>query len=324
MTRNGTNPYGPGVADRSGSRRAFAALLTGALAVAAAVCAVPSHAATADAVAWPTAGQGAIVIGSGSVLASPGQRSVPIASVAKVMTAVEVLRSHPLAPGAQGPTLTVSRQDVIDTAVDRTQDQSVVAVATGERLTERQALEGLLLPSGNNIAQLLARWAAGSHATFVARMNADAGRLGLHHTRYTDPSGFAASTVSTAADQVLLIRAAMADPTFATIVAMPTAVLPVAGRVLTTDHILGIDGVLGGKTGSDTAAGGCFVFAEARQVAGRPVTVYGAVLGQPGPLLVTNALHASETLADAYLGMLNVGDAVAVRGPLKITRHTRG
>lgn len=56
-------------------------------------------------------------------------------------------------------------------------------------------------------------------------------RLGMTGTRYTDPSGLAASTVSTAADQVLLGRAVMAQPVLAGIVATRTAVVPVAGPV---------------------------------------------------------------------------------------------
>ena len=51
-----------------------------------------------------------------------------------------------------------------------------MSIAAGERLTERQALQALLLPSANNIAAVLARWDAGSADRFVARMNAAHGR----------------------------------------------------------------------------------------------------------------------------------------------------
>ena len=61
-----------------------------------------------------------------------------------------------------------------------------MSIAAGEQLTERQALQALLLPSANNIAAVLARWAAGSADRFVARMNATARSLGMTHTRYTD------------------------------------------------------------------------------------------------------------------------------------------
>ena len=76
---------------------------------------------------------------------------------------------------------------------------SLVPVTAGERVSERQALEALLLPSADNMAWILARWDAGSQAGFVARMNTAARTLGMTATRYTDPSGLDATTVSTSA-----------------------------------------------------------------------------------------------------------------------------
>ena len=51
----------------------------------------------------------------------------------------------------------------------------------GEKLTELQALQALLVPSGNNIVSLLARCDAGLQAALVAKMNAAAGPAGLQH-----------------------------------------------------------------------------------------------------------------------------------------------
>ncbi len=99
-------------------------------------------------------------------------------------------------------------------------------VVAGETITERQALEALLLPSADNMAWILARWDAGSQAAFVARMNDTARRLGMTGTSYTDPSGLDPSTTSTAADQVRLGLAAMRVPALAAIAAMPTALVP--------------------------------------------------------------------------------------------------
>ena len=106
-------------------------------------------------------------------------------------------RGHPAAPG-DAPPSTLTAADVADTDRRRGQQESVVSIAAGERLTERQALQALLLPSANNIAAVLARWDAGSADRFVAEMNATARSLGMSHTRYTDPSGYDDATVSTA------------------------------------------------------------------------------------------------------------------------------
>lgn len=247
---------------------------------------------------WPADGQAAYAIGSGQHQVGPGGRPAPIASLAKVMTALVVLRAAPLAEKGDGFRMTVSAADVAETQTRRERDESVVEVAEGEVLTERQALTALLLPSANNVAVMLARKQSGSVTAFVAKMNATARGLGMTDTHYTDPSGFEADTVSTAADQLVLATAAMKDPTFASIVALPRADLPVAGVVENTDFLLGTGGFVGIKTGSHDAAGGCFMFRAYRTIGGRSVVVTGVVLGQPGRRLVEAGQYAALQLVD--------------------------
>ena len=252
---------------------------------------------------WPAAGQAAFVeTGWSAIHAGPGQHPAPIASVAKVMTAYVVLRDHPLAGGEDGPAITLTGADVFDTDRRRAQGESVVSVAVGEELTERQALQALLLPSANNIAAVLAEWDAGSVDGFVDRMNGAARSLGMTHTRYTDPSGFDDATVSTAADQVRVVAAAMRLPAFAGIVATPSAWLPVAGIVHNTNGLLGHDGFVGVKTGSDDAAGGCFAFRAIRRIGGRETAITGVVLGQPGEDQIGAGLVAAAAMVDRIAG----------------------
>jgi serine-type D-Ala-D-Ala carboxypeptidase (penicillin-binding protein 5/6) len=251
---------------------------------------------------WPAYGQAAVQIGHATVQAGPHQHPAPIASVAKVMTAYLVLRDHPLRQGEEGPAIELTDDDVADTDRRRGQEESVVPVAAGELLTERQALLALLLPSANNIAAVLARWDAGSTERFVARMNSAARSLGMLHTRYTDPSGYDDATVSTAADQVRIVDRAMGLPVFASIVATPTATLPVAGTVQNTNALLGHDGFVGVKTGSDDAAGGCFAFRAIRWIHGRRTTLTGVVLGQPGHDRIAAGLAAAGAMVDRIAG----------------------
>jgi D-alanyl-D-alanine carboxypeptidase (penicillin-binding protein 5/6) len=252
---------------------------------------------------WPADGQAAFVeTGQPVIHAGPDQHPAPIASVAKVMTAYVVLRDHPLRAGEDGPAITLTDADVGDTDLRRGRGESVVSVAAGEQLTERQALLALLLPSANNIAAVLARWDAGSVDGFVDRMNAVARSLGMTHTRYTDPSGFDDATVSTAADQVRVVVTAMRLPAFAAIVATPSAWLPVAGIVHNTDGLLGHDGFVGVKTGSDDAAGGCFAFRAVRRVDGRETAITGVVLGQPGEDQIGAGLMAAAAMVDRITG----------------------
>ena len=252
---------------------------------------------------WPADGQAAFVQGGQSQIhVGPNQHAAAIASVAKVMTAYLVLRDHPLRAGEDGPTITLTDADVADTDRRAGHDESVVSIAAGEQLTERQAMQALLLPSANNIAALLARWDAGSADRFVARMNATARSLGMIHTRYTDPSGYDDATVSTAADQVRIVDRAMRLPVFASIVASPSAVLPVAGAVHNTNTLLGHGGFVGVKTGSTAAAGGCFAFRAIRWIKGKQTTITGVVLGQFGHDRIAAGLMAAAAMVDRIAG----------------------
>ena len=258
--------------------------------------------------AWPAYGQAAVQIGQSPVQTGPNQYAAPIASVAKVMTAYLVLRDHPLQLGQDGPTITLTDADVADTDRRAGHDESVVSIAAGEQLTELQALQAVLVPSANNIAAVLARWDAGSADRFVARMNGAARSLGMTHTHYTDPSGYDDATVSTAADQVRVVDRAMRLPVFASIVATPSATLPVAGTVHNTNTLLGHNGFVGVKTGSDRAAGGCFAFRAIRWIDGKRTTITGVVLGQPGDDRVAAGLAAADAMVDRIAGQRAVPD----------------
>jgi D-alanyl-D-alanine carboxypeptidase (penicillin-binding protein 5/6) len=253
---------------------------------------------------WPHVGQAVLAVDGAGIVGSSGPtgRRVPIASVAKVMTAYVALTDHPLAPGEPGPGLTVSAADAAAYAGQVAGRQSVVKLAAGERLTERQALQALLIASADNVAQILARWDAGSTRAFVAKMNRTAAALGMTSTRYTDPSGLDAGTVSTALDQLALARRALDVPELAAIAGQSRAVIPVAGTIRNYNTLLGTDGITGLKTGSTTPAGGCLVFTARQQVDGRPVTVLGVVLGQPG----TRATILPKVLAVSHRLVLAV------------------
>jgi D-alanyl-D-alanine carboxypeptidase (penicillin-binding protein 5/6) len=247
---------------------------------------------------WPQRGQGAYQLGGGQPAASPDERPVPIASLAKVMTALVVLRHLPLDGTADGPALVVRNEDVADTARRVDRDESVVAVRAGERLTERQALVALLLPSANNVAVMLARYVSGSVDTFVSEMNVTAKSLGMTQTTYTDPSGFDSATVSTAVDQLTLALHVADNDTLTAMMSTSSYRLPVAGTVYNTNTLLGQDGFVGMKTGSDDAAGGCFMFRSYRSVGGYNTELIGVVLGQRGDYQINAGLYAARQLAD--------------------------
>lgn len=260
---------------------------------------------------WPTTGEAAVVVpGVGTLGSREGARVVPIASVAKVMTADVVLRDHPLGPNDSGPVIRVTPADVDVYRDDLALGESVARVKAGEELSERQALEAMLLPSANNIATLLADWDAGSLEAFVDKMNDQARALGLRHTRYADASGFDHATMSSATDQARLATSALRMPAFAQIVSTPQVSLPVAGLKRNLNGLLGQYGVFGVKTGSTSAAGGCLVFASHERVGAHVVTVVGTVLGQRAtrahPTLIGAAVDASARLLRSVTRSLKV------------------
>jgi serine-type D-Ala-D-Ala carboxypeptidase (penicillin-binding protein 5/6) len=255
---------------------------------------------TAPVLPWPTTGSAALTMeGVGSLGQVGSTQPVPIASITKVMTAYVVLTDHPLSSGDTGPAIPVDAATIAAYQSGLATQQSVVEVTAGESLTELQALEGLLIPSGNNLAVLLADWDAGSTDAFVAKMNNAAQMLGLTSSHFVDVSGLDPGSESTASDLIHLGEAAMAFPAFAQVVAMGETTLPVAGNVINFDYDLGHAGIIGIKTGTDAAAGGCFLFEAQDTVDGKKVTLVGAVLGQQTSSPITAVLSAAVALTQA-------------------------
>ncbi|MGW6641668.1 D-alanyl-D-alanine carboxypeptidase [Streptomyces iakyrus] len=255
---------------------------------------------------WPTKGQAALdVQGIGTFGSSGEQKPVPIASVAKVMTAYVILRDHPLKSGADGPKILIDQaaQDQSDAG-----QESTVDVTKGDRITEREALESILIASANNVARLLARWDAGSEKAFVQKMNDAAEDLGMKNTTYTDPSGLNNTTVSTAVDQVKLAKAAMLQPAFREVATMMSYVDYKGKKHDNWNRLVGYNDVTGIKTGTTTSALGNLVFSARKDVNGEVHRIIGAVVRQPagGPdnTILGAALHEGDKLIRAAQGAL--------------------
>ena len=262
----------------------------------------PAYHALAESLPWPDDGQAALWgQGIGDLGTCGAQTPVPIASVAKVMTAYLILKDHPLTDGQNGPDITVDQQAQDES---HSRDESSAPVRAGQRLSERSLLELMLVPSANNVARLLARWDAGDQAAFVDRMNTAAVDLGMRNTTYTDPSGFDPGTRSTAADQLLLAEQAFTDPTLLALTGEPAARVPDDPDLLpNTDTLLGSAGVVGGKTGSSTPAGGALIWAAHRALNGEDHLVLGVVLHQSSDTSpeqgLSDALLVSRRLVEA-------------------------
>jgi D-alanyl-D-alanine carboxypeptidase (penicillin-binding protein 5/6) len=264
---------------------ALAAYIVGALAVPlpllqAETSAIHIASAAPVSMPWPAYGQAAIgALGYGLLDQHGDQRKIPTASVAKVITVVAVLKVKPIKPGESGELLTMTEEDERTYNRFLAEGQSVVKVEAGEQLTEYQAIQALMLPSANNMAEVLARWAFGSVDNYLTFVNPFTKTLGLQNTSIADASGYNPGTQSTAVDLTKLAEIAMNNPVLSEIAAQPQATLPVAGTVYNVNNFLGRHDIVGIKTGNTDEAGGCYMFAARRTINGTLVTVVGVIMG---------------------------------------------
>jgi D-alanyl-D-alanine carboxypeptidase (penicillin-binding protein 5/6) len=246
---------------------------------------------------WPSQGSAALDVPALGVTRAWHDRVVPIASLTKMMTVYVALKRYPLSIGQTGPCVVVTTDDVLNYEEDKLQHDSAVIVTVGEQLCEIDLLNGALVHSAANYADILASMVAPAPAAFVARMNETARSLGLRNTHYADETGVSDQSVSTALDQAKLATVLMRSPLVRSIVDQTMVDLPVAGFVNSFTPLVGVNDVVGVKSGRTAAAGGCDVMAVAYRLNGRRHLVYAVVLGQRGGNVLAVAGEAAFALA---------------------------
>ncbi len=232
-------------------------------------------------------------------MTSHNQAVVPIASLTKMMTAYVALQHLPLSIGETGPCHTVTTDDLETYNQLIGLDASSVPVDVGEQLCESQLLEGVLVHSAANYAVMLANMVDDSNTGFVALMNEDAQTLGLRQTTYVDVTGLSPDDLSTASDQARLASVLMTSALVRSIVIQTSVDLPVGGVENSFTPYVGMDDVIGVKSGRTLAAGGCDVMAVTFQNGDATRVLYAVVLGQQGGDLLTPAGEAALALADS-------------------------
>jgi serine-type D-Ala-D-Ala carboxypeptidase (penicillin-binding protein 5/6) len=208
---------------------------------------------------------------SGDVLASQAaRRKLPIASTTKLMTAYVAMRELPF------------RKVVRAAPYSPLYGESLMGLRTGERVSVRDLLYGLILVSGNDAAHTLAVAAAGSEARFVGQMNHYAAALGLADTHYANPIGLdERGNYSTAADLATLTRRLLRVPAFARIADSRTTLLRSLRpprRIDTLNDLLEmVPWATGVKTGHTFGAG--YVLVASGEKKG--VSLVSAAIGAP-------------------------------------------
>jgi D-alanyl-D-alanine carboxypeptidase (penicillin-binding protein 5/6) len=249
-------------------RRSGVTLLAALLAT---LCLPPGNAGAAEkplplARAWTL-----IEARTGTVLAShAAAKRLPIASTTKLMTAYVAMREMPL-------------DKVVRAApYDAIYGESLLGLRTGQRISVRDLLYGLILRSGNDAAQDLALAAAGSIPSFVARMNRSAAALGLADTHYANPVGLdQRGNFSSASDLATLSRRLLRVPAFARIADARGATLrslrPPRRISTINELLLDVPWATGVKTGHTFDAGYVLVGAGRR----KGVDLISVAIGAP-------------------------------------------
>ena len=289
------------------SVRACGLLAGAALAASVALGAAPAARASAGISAASSAGPSGVGAlsaavenaATGRLLWSRGLNTErPMASITKVMTAFVVIRA-----GRLDRTITIP---AAVTGYVRAHNASSAGLRPGDKLTARQLLYALLLPSGADAAYALAKAYGPGLAAFVAKMNATARLLGLRRTHFSNFDGLpyptSYSDYSTAANLLVLGRAAMLLPAFRAVVGQARYRLAAgsghhAYRWKNLNPLIGhYQGAIGIKSGYTQAAGQCLLFEATRN--GR--SVIGVTLHSPGPISPINSADATRILDWAF------------------------
>ena len=213
------------------------------------------------------------MLGNGRPAVSPHEQPVPIASLAKVMTAYLVLKHYPLHAGDSG------RRFVVGQRRCRGHRDEAPRGSVGRRCPRRRAAHRAGCPHGDPVAvreqHRGARRASGRRQRRLLRRGDEP-----HRARAGDVAHDLHRSERLRRRAPSRPRSISCgwrgwwpkDETLAAMMATRSYWLPVAGEVTNTNTLLGQDGFVGMKTGSDDAAGGCFMFRSGRHTERRQRT----------------------------------------------------
>ena len=245
----------------------------------------------AAALVMPTEGESAISVSgadpylgagaSGILAASGGDDAVPIASISKLITTMVILNAKPLAGSDPGPSITFSKADHDLYDKYYLLNATIAAMPTGSSMSERNALETMLVVSACNYSEAMADWAFGSNAGFLSAAKKWLTANGLTHTKMVESTGIDPHNTSTPSDLIALGKLAMANPVVAALVAKTGLDIPFLAGMPSTNTLLGSDGVNGIKTGTLDDFGSNLLYSAKVSVTGldHPLSVVGVVLG---------------------------------------------
>lgn len=224
-----------------------------------------------------------------------------MASTTKIMTALLTIEAGDL-----------DREFTVDPLAILVEGTSM-GLREGDRVSRRDLLYGILLPSGNDAANAAAVSVSGSISAFVKLMNERAQQLGLTDTHFVTPSGLDADGhYTTARELAMLTACAMQNETFREVVSCRSAQVefgnpPYMRTLYNSNKMLArYDGAIGVKTGFTDNARRCLVSAAERD----------------GAMLIAVTLNAGDDWND-HTKMLDYGFTQVSAVPLDVSCDSR-
>lgn len=239
----------------------------------------------------------------------------PTASLAKVITALVVLDAKPIKDNSTD-TVTITDQDMADHWNNISDGGSFAPIILGEKLTERQLLEGVMLASANNMANIVAKWVFGSMDGYHQAAAKWLKQHGLNNTTVgVDASGFNPSTQSTPLDLCKIMLLAAQNPTLVSIMEQHEVILPTGDKITNTNRLLGQNGIYAGKTGYTEEAGFGLLLLSKQKVGDQNVIMATVSLGnnsydqafQTAEQLLVNSstdIRVNRINANSYIGSI--------------------
>ena len=247
---------------------------------------LPSTGASGVTVA-ETAGAGAAAAPPASAVSTAGiDDPVPLGGTTKIITALVVLSTHPVAAGSPGDPVVITAEDYADYITYISESARAVSFITNESWTERDMVQAMLLGSSNNHANALARWGFGTMDAYLAAANAWLKTNGLTATTVADATGLSVDSLGTASDLTRIAALAFQTPVIAEIMAQSGATLNGNRQVQNLATYLPDAGVTGLSLSYTDDAALCLLYSASVPTvdasgAAAATTIYGAMLREP-------------------------------------------
>jgi len=198
------------------------------------------------------------------------EKKTPVASTQKLLTALLIIRAGDL-----------DKKITVQPEIAKVQP-TVIGIKPGQQYARRELLKGLLVRSGNDIAECLAIDHAGSVAAFSDRMNEFALTLGMTNSHFANPHGLPDNRqYSTAHDMALLAFEAYQEPLIRELVKIKSCDFHFSDgkkrTLINTNRVLrDYPHCNGMKTGYTHASGKCLISSGSKDGQDRIVVIIGS------------------------------------------------